>query len=50
MSKSLSYLVLALSIVCFGAGCAEQKGKKKDDKKAEKKAEKKTDDKAEKKE
>jgi hypothetical protein len=50
MSK-LSYLVLALSLVSFSAGCAEQKGKKKDDKKAdEKKDEKKADKKDDKKE
>ena len=37
----LSHLVLALSVVSFAAGCAEQKGAKKDDKKEEKKDEKK---------
>ena len=37
MSKSISYFVLGLSLVCFSGACAEQKGrKKKDDKKAEK--------------
>ena len=38
MSKSISYFVLGLSLVCFSGACAEQKGrKKKDDKKAEQK-------------
>ena len=50
MSKPLSCLVLALSIVCLGAGCAEQKGKQKDDKKADKKDDKKAENKADKKE
>jgi len=45
MSK-LSTLILAsslVSLVALGGGCAEQKGRKKDDKKADKKDAKKTD-------
>jgi hypothetical protein len=41
MSK-LSCLVLAVSMMSFGVGCAEQKGRKKGDD-ADKKADKKTD-------
>ncbi|HLT38318.1 MAG TPA: hypothetical protein VK034_18660 [Enhygromyxa sp.] len=35
--RTLSYLVLASSLLCFSGACAEQKGQKKDDKKEDKK-------------
>ena len=44
--STLTRLVIALSVVSFvglGSACAEQKGRKKDDKKAEKKDDKKAD-------
>jgi hypothetical protein len=47
--QKLSYLVLATSLLCFSAACAEQKGQKKDDKKEDKKEDKKDAKKEEKK-
>ncbi|MCA9696590.1 MAG: hypothetical protein KC431_03610 [Myxococcales bacterium] len=38
--RTLSYLVLATSLLSFTSACAEQKGEKKDDKKEEAKGDK----------
>lgn len=45
-SRVIFSSALALATVSLAAGCAEQKGAKKEDKKDDKKADKKTDEKA----